>query len=252
MLGRTHMSIGAAGAVVAAPLWLHPPQQTLLHWMVSTQTFSSVGLFALFFVAAILGSLLPDLDEQHALASRDLERFMALPMFLMMAALVFLLHLETSLAAWVGVGVLTLAFRAAHNLSRRIGLGVLSLALLYLAWRHFLPIFAAVLLVLWCVGAMWSKHRTFTHSLVGLALLGVGLLSVHTSSSSVAPYLHLAVVGLLLGYVLHLLADAVAGGVPLFWPWSRRLGMRIVQTGSLLDHVIGGLAVCCCVLFFVV
>jgi len=242
-MGRTHMSLGAIGAAVATPLLLHQawePMRTLLdkRWGLLPHVLVLQGVFV---VATVVGSLLPD-DEQHALASRDLERFMALPVFLMTCALVFLLHLETSLAAWVGVVVLTLAFRAAHNLSRRIGLGILALALSYLAWRHFLPIAAAVLLVLWCVGAMWSKHRTFTHSLVGFAFLGSGLLALRVSTPSVAPYLHLVLVGVLLGYLLHLLADAVAGGVPLFWPWSKRLGLRLVTTGGAWDYLLGGIA----------
>lgn len=49
--------------------------------------------------------------------------------------------------------------------------------------------------------------------------------------------------GFLLGYVLHIVADSVSGGVPIFYPLSRkRLGIRLVHTGSWADHGMGAVA----------
>lgn len=244
MMGRTHMGIGAVGAVAATPLLLHKtwePMRSLLdhRWGVLPHL---LVLQAVFVVASVMGSLFPDLDEPHALASQEVERFLAVPVFLMMVGSVFLLRLETSLAAWGGVLVMTLAFRTAKNLSRRIGLGVLSVVLAYLAWTHVLPVVSASAIILWCVGAMWSAHRTFTHSLLGLLLLGTGLLTIAWHTTSVDPLLHLVVVGWLVGYVLHLIADAVAGGIPVFWPISKRWGVRFVTTGGAWDYLLGGIA----------
>ncbi|QRF24210.1 hydrolase [Alicyclobacillus sp. TC] len=241
MLGRSHMGIGAVGAVVATPFLLHeswePMRRLLSH---SGRTIPHMLILQAILVAAfVIGSLLPDLDEPNALASRDLERFMALPVYALLVGIVFLLHRETSLDAWGMVIVLTLAFRTSRNLSRRLGLGLIAVLLAYLAWKHHLSWQATIPIALWCVGAMFSKHRTFTHSLIAVFMLGYGFWHVHTIFSDV----HVAVLGLMIGYILHLIADAIAGGVPLFWPWSKRLGIRILTTGSAWDHMIGGLTV---------
>ncbi len=92
-------------------------------------------------------------------------------------------------------------------------------------------------LTVWILGAMYTPHRTFTHSLLGIVTFGIAVISI------LAKY-HLMIVadGLILGYALHMAADSIAGGVPLLWPWAKRQGIRLVQTSSIIDHLIGGIA----------
>lgn len=242
MMGRSHMAMGAVGAVLTAPILLRTPEQPLFRWMLVAHATPSIAWFFGYLVACLFGSLLPDLDEFHSLASRKLEQVVVFTTLLGAAGLVFLLHLASLWVAWAGVLAVTLASRTAHNGSRRIGLGLLSLGIGYLAFRHVVPILAAAGLVLWCVGAMWSKHRTFTHSLLAVALLATAALASPMPAAWASLHWPLLSIGVLLGYLLHLLADAVAGGVPLLWPWPKRLGVRLVQTGSWQDRGIGLIA----------
>jgi hypothetical protein len=242
MMGRTHMAIGAIGAVAATPFMLH------LHWEPMRQLLDSnwntiphvVVAQAVLVGASMVGALVPDLDQPDALMARKIEVFFGLPVLVITAVLIVLLHHATSLTAWGLAILLTVLFGAAKNTTRIMGLGVLAAGLLYLGWHKQIPLEAAVLLAVWMIGAALSKHRTFTHSLIGVGLFAAGInMCVHLLNT-----LHIGMVapGFILGYVLHLAADAIAGGVPLLWPWGRRLGLRLVQTGGAVDYMIGGLA----------
>lgn len=240
MLGHTHMGIGAVGAVVATPFVLHT------HWETMRQFFGDnwhtiphvIIAEAILVVAAVIGAIIPDLDQQNSLMARKIEFIGAWPILGMLVAAVVAVHKETSPIAWVMVVVMTMLFGAARNATRMIGLGLIGAGLLYLGWDKHIPLVAAVVLAVWIVGAMFTKHRTFTHSLPGLILFSVGVwMSLHTFH---AIHLDTAAIGLIVGYALHMAADAVAGGVPLFWPWSKRQGVRLVKTGGGMDYLIGG------------
>lgn len=82
-----------------------------------------------------------------------------------------------------------------------------------------------------------AGHRTFFHSLLGLAcgtLLALGLeqvlsaLLVQRGFVFPANYLmssHIGLIGVFWGCVFHIAADALTeGGVPLFWPLKKRYG----------------------------
>ena len=47
----------------------------------------------------------------------------------------------------------------------------------------------------------------------------------------------------ILGYVLHLFADAIAGGVLLMWPYPKRFGVALVKTAGMFDRMISVLCV---------
>jgi inner membrane protein len=101
-----------------------------------------------------------------------------------------------------------------------------------------------------------AGHRTIMHSLLGLvlvALFAIGLECVVIYSLGLQGYIvpadlistsHLVLVGMLFGYIMHIVADALTlGGVPLFWPNRKRYGfppnphMRF-RTGDWPEHVI--------------
>jgi inner membrane protein len=77
-------------------------------------------------------------------------------------------------------------------------------------------------------------HRTLTHSLLGVALFVVLVSPV----APLSPELFLALV---VGYVSHLVADALnKRGVPLLWPvgWSFRLLPRGVRSGGVAEFAV--------------
>ncbi|RAL24261.1 metal-dependent hydrolase [Thermoflavimicrobium daqui] len=98
------------------------------------------------------------------------------------------------------------------------------------SWLCFLGIFF--------IGAAIAKHRTLTHSLLGLLY--------------VAFVVHLALPTyfwpILFGYASHLLLDACTiSGVPLLWPYHynfslKQLGISI-RTGTTFDHMLGVIAI---------
>jgi inner membrane protein len=80
------------------------------------------------------------------------------------------------------------------------------------------------------LGVSIFRHRTFSHSLLGLVMM-TGF------AHEVNPDLTAAV---FLGYLSHLLADSLTiQGIPWLWPYPRRYRMARIQTGSLSDHMIG-------------
>ena len=241
MLGRTHMGIGAIAAVAATPFILGTRWETLrrlgdgnwghLPHMLVAQ--------AVLVAAAVVGSLLPDLDQSDSTMSHKIEVIGQGVIMAMLACAVLILHLQTSVTAWVTAILLGWLVGARNNVARKVGLALPGAGILYLAWDKEISLLAAGCLVAWVVGAMLTRHRTFTHSLLGLGLFAVG---IHGSFHGLT-LIHArdAAVGLMLGYALHLVADGVAGGVPLLWPWGQRFGVRLVKTGGGLDHFLSGI-----------
>ena len=248
MLGRTHMAIGGVGAVVAAPLLLHSSWQNMRQQLVGDNWHSFPHILiaqAVIVASTVVGAVLPDLDQRDSLMAHKVEVIGGVPILAVLVAMVFALHQASSLIAWGVVVVLGVLFNSQKNVTRIIGLGLVGVGFLYLGWAKHMPMLSAILLAVWLVGAMFTKHRTFTHSLPGLAIFGAGVLM----SGGALGSLHLAVAapGFVVGYALHMAADFPAGGIPLLWPWSKRQGLHLVKTGGAVDHLIGGI----CILGFV-
>jgi|SRR5690606_1476914 len=75
-----------------------------------------------------------------------------------------------------------------------------------------------------------SRHRTFTHSFLALAMIAG--ITYH-----IDPDLAPATTD---GYMSHLLADSMTPhGVPWLWPWSKCFRVARIPTGSISDHLIG-------------
>ncbi|MCL6445466.1 MAG: metal-dependent hydrolase, partial [Alicyclobacillus sp.] len=191
-------------------------------------------------VAAAVGALVPDLDQPDSLMSHEFGFLARIPVFAMLAGLVVALHKQTSVTAWVLMVVLAYVISAQKNFSRIMGLVIAGTGIVYLGSAAAIPLTASLSLAVWIMGAIFTKHRTFTHSIIGFALYAFGV----EQSMHGLKHIHLgmAVAGLILGYALHLAADIISGGVPLMWPWERRWGVRLVTTGGLLDRWIGKVA----------
>lgn len=77
----------------------------------------------------------------------------------------------------------------------------------------------------------FADHRGVSHSLLAYIYVVWG---AYLASPMIAP-------AVAVGYGSHLLADAVTvGGIPLFWPWSKRFGLRNlglgIATGGWVDR----------------
>jgi len=240
MLGRTHMAIGALGMIAAYPVIQHVQWEPISHILHSSSGMPhSIVTEATIVFASVVGSIIPDLDQPNSMMAHKVERIGQIAIIAALLASVFLLHLQASMTAWIFVLIFGWLSSTRGNSSRLAGLGVLGAGIIILGLYHNIPIFSATLLAIWAVGAMFTYHRTFTHSLLGLAIFGVGVWTALKGFSHL--HLELASDGLILGYALHMAADAIAGGVPLFWPWKKRQGIRLVRTGGAVDHMIGGI-----------
>lgn len=194
---------------------------------------------AAFIAATIMGSTLPDLDESHSLAAQKVEILGRMLLLFGVIGLTVALHVHLSWLGWLTWALFALSLFMKANWARKVALLVLAAVAFYAGTiLSVLSLAGALGLSVWFVAAAFGAHRTWTHSLLGLAcLIPSGVWLTHHQGSIWAD-------GLVLGYVLHLIADSVAGGIPVFYPLVRkRLGIRLVSTGSVVDHAIGVLAI---------
>lgn len=92
-----------------------------------------------------------------------------------------------------------------------------------------LNIMGGAILLLLIVLSKFTKHRTFTHSLLGLILFSWGVYVLLNSSIHLLLYF-------VLGYVLHLITDSLTfQGIQLLFPLKARQAVGIVKTGGILD-----------------
>ncbi|MCI0184757.1 metal-dependent hydrolase [Sulfoacidibacillus ferrooxidans] len=232
MLGRTHMAIGAIGATVITPLLIRFPWEPI-------SAMRTVNLVpeALVVVGAVLGSLVPDLDESHSLLARKAEMVGRIAFLLIALYVLFVGHVPLTPFSLVGYALLAFTLFSRANLMRKIALGAVGLFAIYGVVTHVMPWVAGLAFFAWSMGAAFTSHRTFTHSVLGIGLFSLGMMmSLHGLWAVCAE-------AAMAGYALHLIADGIAGGVPLLWPLPARQGIRLVKTGSAADHAIGLVAV---------
>ena len=89
-----------------------------------------------------------------------------------------------------------------------------------------------------------SKHRTFTHSLIGLMLFAFGLWLISFNVPEIKNYTAFVVIG----YVIHLAEDAMTvSGIPLLYPFKKKC-YKIkfkkikIKTNGTFDNAIGTIA----------
>lgn len=76
-------------------------------------------------------------------------------------------------------------------------------------------------------------HRGFTHSLLAVLLGGMVLQAQGTNGRWLMP--------VVVGYLSHLVADLVSGGIPLFWPVRHTIALRLCRTGSWSEVAVAAL-----------
>jgi inner membrane protein len=78
------------------------------------------------------------------------------------------------------------------------------------------------------------KHRTITHSLLALGITSVCIYSFNKSVALVWG----------ISYMTHLLADGLTiKGVPLFYPYKKKYGIKLFRTGGVEEYFIQLLAI---------
>jgi len=238
------MALGLALSAVALPLLLHVDAPTLGS-VAKTGFTASVRDDAIGLAGAWVASVAPDLDQQNAIASRKLESALRLCAVLAVVVLIVSQHgmrvrggiSLSPVAEGAGVAVLAVAFLLPADIARKLALAALAAGLILAGASKTLPMVGCIGLAAWCVGAALTGHRTFTHSLPGAVLFLLPAAQLVTAMG-----LPFAWDGLAVGYLAHMAADAVAGGIPLLWPWSKRQGLRLVTTGDWRDRLIGVVA----------
>lgn len=171
MLGKTHAAIGTL--ISFATLQPNAPEEYLI-----------IGGFAL------LGSLMPDIDVEGSIISRNI-------------------------IYWV------------------------LLSTLFIYFRKILQVFLLVSLIIY---SKRFKHRTFTHSILGL----IGF------STSIGFLFFKGLLAFIIGYAMHLFADSLTiHGIPLFYPYDHTCyGKKLLTTGSSTDRGIG--AICALILIYII
>jgi inner membrane protein len=215
MTGKTHVVIGLA-IIFSSGRFIQPTSiktypDLLLHNALPASTI--IQLVAI--VAVVwLGSLAPDLDQPGSTLSRDIGGPLG----------------RTKASALLG------------------GLGLLYLSSHMSAILNRVPYLEVGFVILGCILLMMAilKHRGLTHSLLGIALMGIavhwGLLVLKAHGVSFAPSLFLP---FLIGYAAHLVADSftISGIAPFYLPFFPKTQKHWhfplhIRTGEFVDTVV--------------
>ncbi len=239
MLGKTHMATGLLASIVTLSMVdaVHPRA-----WLVQAShgNFLNLETAALWIGLGVVGSILPDLDEFHSIGTRKVEAIVRtiLMLFFLLLTVQHGGFNTLSLIVLVAAVLTLMGGEMARKISMlMIAMGCIVLAIIDAKYgTSFLT--GMMLMAVWSTITAFVAHRTFTHSLFGLLVLGIGL------GMALTPlHLLLLTYAVVIGYIVHMLADTVSGGVPVLWPLAvgehKRLGVRLVKTGSTIDHTVG-------------
>lgn len=104
----------------------------------------------------------------------------------------------------------------------------------YFLWHYkYFSLLAAILFAVYIGFAYFTKHRGFTHSFAGFATFI--LILVLSDKMLLIPAI--------IGYGMHLVADLMTNaGIELLYPYERRFGFYLFNTGSIIDQTIGLIA----------
>lgn len=169
--------------------------------------------------AVAIGSLLPDIDHPNSTITHEVMP--EIP----------------GLSGWrlgylvTGAGFLVAAW----------GIGKYSLLPGFQGVVNFILISAGLTMLIFTL----NGHRGITHSLLGLAIMTAVAWYVQ---DKIGIWQHWGInilPAFMLGYGLHLLADAVTNsGVPLLYPYRKRFALSWFDTGSLRERFFGYLMLC--------
>lgn len=91
--------------------------------------------------------------------------------------------------------------------------------------------YGAVVVIACIVFSKFTKHRSFSHSILGLILFYIGFRMLIGEEMS----LYFGV-----GFISHILSDLITNnGVELIYPAKKKISLKLVRSGSKLDYIIG-------------
>lgn len=214
MMGKTHIAGALASWTVVHPLFSETTLSTTQNVMVITASIS----------LAVLGGLLPDIDQPGSMIDQTL--FGALGKSRTGAMLGGVLLLVMS--AFIRIPFLT-----AYAFRSPILLGLIKH---YGTWISLaLGAIGAALVIIALL-----KHRGITHTLLGMGLFLWMVDTLLVFLPILAPWRMVLLLVFGAGYLSHLLLDIIADGVPLFYPLYKGFIRQPlpIHTGSLWDVVV--------------
>lgn len=91
--------------------------------------------------------------------------------------------------------------------------------------------YGAIAIIACIVFSKFTKHRSFSHSILGLVLFYIGVRMIIGEEMS----LYFGV-----GFISHIVSDLITNnGVELIYPAKKRISLKLVKSGSKLDYIIG-------------
>ncbi|AFK94339.1 MULTISPECIES: metal-dependent hydrolase [Thermoanaerobacterium] len=116
-----------------------------------------------------------------------------------------------------------------------LGSIIISFLLISLVYLRIIPIFSGIIFEATLLMSIFSKHRSFSHSMLGFLLYLIGIYFSYK----------IILVPFAIGYSFHLLADMITNsGIELFYPFRKRIGINIINTGSIFDKATMIVGVC--------
>ncbi|AAK79057.1 inner membrane protein [Clostridium acetobutylicum] len=200
MTGKTHISIGLMSS--AAVLSVNNP----------TPENIAVGL-----AVGVLGALMPDIDTSRSKVSYNLRKIVVYAALVIVGAYILMANfypeVEKTNLFLKNMGVYKLKDYIPYNLKLSN---------------------AGLLIIVGCIiFSKFTKHRSFSHSILGLILFTVGVKLLLGNI-----FIYFAV-----GFISHMVADTFTNsGIEVFYPIKKKISLKLVHTGSMLDHFTGGLA----------
>lgn len=90
--------------------------------------------------------------------------------------------------------------------------------------------YGVIIIVVCALFSKFTKHRSFSHSILGLILFYIGFRMI---IGQMALYFGI-------GYISHILSDLITNnGIELIYPMKKKVALKLVKSGSKLDYIIG-------------
>jgi len=201
MMGATHKAIGIVTGVAVT--------------LYGLKNFDE-PLFALASLTALLGAVLPDIDHNNTKMGKARKKVVSFTSVIIKIA---------SVVSLFAIGIICILNEDYKSL-RILLLSVLIVVLLIVLLKN----------IKWSpkLKKFFTKHRGIMHTLVIPALLAVPLFFVKEY------YVIAPLVGLIAGYVSHLLADMfTVSGVPILFPLTmRNISLLPIKTGTIWEYIV--------------
>ncbi|MEQ6359451.1 metal-dependent hydrolase [Thermoanaerobacter thermohydrosulfuricus] len=112
---------------------------------------------------------------------------------------------------------------------RPLGAVVFTILLFSLSYLKIISVISFIVLETALLLSVFSRHRSFSHSLIGLLTYSIGVYLAYKA----------VFVPFVIGYSFHIIADMFTNnGVELLYPYRKRIGIGLISTGSIWDTLI--------------